>query len=252
MGFDLSGKTAAVAGGASGLGRSIALGLAEAGASVAILDRQAEQAGVVAGEIDPHGQRSFAIPVDVTSLDSVEAAIAEVIDRLGSIDIFVNSAGISHNDAATEIPLETWQRVLGVNLTGTMITCQVVGRHMVKQGRGSIINLASIMSFVTVPMKVAYNASKGGVAQLTKTLAVEWAPAGVRVNALAPSPFESPMFDYASAANPELLNWMRGRSAMGRPGRPEEIVGPAIFLASDASSMVTGHILPVDGGYLAR
>ena len=251
-GFDLDGKVAAVVGGGSGLGRSIAGGLAEAGARIAILDLVLDNAHEVTAELRARGSEAEAFAVDVTSIPSVDASVAQVLGAFGTVDILINSAGISHNDAATAISSETWDRVIGVNLTGTFVSCQAFGRQMVEQGSGSIVNIASIMSFVTVPDKVAYNASKGGVAQITKTLAVEWAMKGVRVNALAPAPFETPMLDYAQGKNPDLFKWMWSRSAFGRPGRPDEIVGPAIFLASEASSFITGHVLPVDGGFLAR
>lgn len=251
--FGLTDRSAVVTGGASGLGRSIARGLACAGASITIWDFDSDRAGDAADEIAAEtGRPCHAERVDVTDESQVAAALSSTIERSGGVDILVNSAGISHNDFATEIPLEVWERVLRVNLTGTLLCCKAVGGHMVDRGHGSIVNIASIMAFVSVAQKVAYNASKGGVGQLTKTLAVEWAASNVRVNALAPSPFESPMLDYAMGANPELFEFMWTVSPYGRPGRAEEIMGPAVFLASDASSMVTGHLLAVDGGYLAH
>lgn len=251
--FGLHDRSAVVTGGASGLGRAIAEGLAEAGAGVTIWDFDDERGQEAAAGIDlAFGAECLAVPVDVTDESAVNNALAATLDRTGSIEILVNSAGVSHNDLATEIPVDVWEHVLAVNLTGTLLCCKAVGAHMVERQRGSIVNIASIMAVVSVAQKVAYNASKGGVAQLTKTLAVEWAESNVRVNALAPSPFESPMLDYAMGANPELFEFMWTVSPFGRPGRAEEIMGPAIFLASDASSMVTGHVLAVDGGYLAH
>lgn len=251
--FGLSGRSAVVTGGASGLGKAIARALALAGADVALWDLGADAAAASAAEIEAEsGRRCMALALDVSEEAPVNAALKETLGEFEGIDILVNSAGVSHNDRADEIPVDTWERVLRINLTGTLVPCKVVGGHMVERQRGSIINMASIMGFVAVGHKVAYCASKGGVIQLTKTLAVEWAESNVRANALAPAPFESPMLDYAAGTNPELFEFMWTISPYGRPGRTEEIMGPAVFLASDASSMVTGHVLAVDGGYLAH
>jgi len=251
--FGLEGRTAVVTGGGSGLGRSIAIALADAGANVCVWDLDGSHAAGTQALIEESaGRPAHGLVVDVTNEGSVAAGLESTLARWPAVDILVNSAGISHNDAATDISSETWQRVIDINLTGSMLCCQIVGRHMVERKSGSIINMASIMAIVAVSNKVAYNASKGAVAQMTKSLAVEWAEHNVRVNALAPAPFESPMFEYATSANPDLFKFMWTVSPFGRPGRPEEIMGPAVFLASDASSMVTGHVLAVDGGYLAH
>lgn len=251
--FGLEGRTAVVTGGARGLGKAMATALALAGAELSIWDLNGEEAAYTSRAISAEsGKSCTSVQVDVRDEASVRSALAQTLDEKGRVHILVNSAGISHNDDAADIPLETWQRVLDINLTGTLLCCREVGAHMKDNGGGSIVNMASIMAVVSIGQKIAYSASKGGVGQLTKTLAVEWAKSNVRVNALAPSPFESPMLDYAMDANPELFELMWSISPFGRPGRTEEIMGPAVFLASDASSMVTGHILAVDGGYLAR
>lgn len=251
--FGLENRIGVVTGGASGLGRAITHSLAMAGADTVIWDLDLAAAEKAAASVrSESGRECHVFEVDVTDEAQIQRALAATIERSGGVDILVNSAGISHNDRADQIPQETWERVLNINLTGTLLCCKAVGEHMIKRQSGSIINMASIMAIVSVANKVAYNASKGGVGQLTKTLAVEWAKFNVRVNALAPSPFEGPLLNKTMEVNPDLFEFMWTISPVGRPGRIDEIKGPAVFLASDASSMVTGHLLAVDGGYLAH
>jgi NAD(P)-dependent dehydrogenase (short-subunit alcohol dehydrogenase family) len=248
--FRLDGQTAVVVGGAGGLGAAMARGLAEAGAAVAVADANAGQAKAVAEAIAGARGRALAVAVDVADRPSVERMAAEVEARLGPIDVLVNSAGITHRGPADLFPEAEWHRVLGVNLTGVFWACQIVGRRMLARRRGSIINIASIAGQIGLAGTVAYAASKGGVVMLTRALAVEWAPAGVRVNAIAPSWFESQIGDLIHREPGYAERAMR-RVPVGRMGKPDELVGAALYLASPASSMVTGHVLAVDGGTLA-
>ncbi len=248
--FDLSGSCAVVIGGTSGLGREIALGLAKAGADVVSSSRRSEQVDELAAAIEAEGRRTLRLTSDVLRRDTLEALHASVMKEFGSIDILVNSAGITARLPTVNCPEETWQRIFDTNLTGTLRGCQIFGRTMLSQGRGSIINIASLSSFVAFHEVAAYGASKAAVAALTRSLAVEFAPRNVRVNAIAPGIFPT-------ALNQELLfTTARGReellrTPMARFGRLEEVAGAAVFLASRAASFVTGEILTVDGGYLA-
>jgi len=248
--FRLEGQTAVVVGGAGGLGAAMARGLAEAGAAVAVADANAGQAKAVADAIAGARGRAVAVGVDVADRPSVERMAAEVEDRLGPLDVLVNSAGITHRGPADLFPEAEWHRVLGVNLTGVFWACQIVGRRMLARRRGSIINIASIAGQIGLAGTVAYAASKGGVVMLTRALAVEWASAGVRVNAIAPSWFESQIGDLIHREPGYAERAMR-RVPVGRMGKPDELIGAALYLASPASSMVTGHVLAVDGGTLA-
>jgi NAD(P)-dependent dehydrogenase (short-subunit alcohol dehydrogenase family) len=250
--FDLHGQVALVTGGAGGLGRPIALALAAAGATVAVADIRAEQADEVVGELQRQGGQSLALALDVTDATSVQAVVDRLLADYGRIDILVNCHGLTRRMAAVDFPEEDWDRILAVNLKGVFLCCQRVGRVMVQQGRGSIINLASIGGLVGLPMSVAYCASKGGVVQLTRTLGVEWAPLGVRVNAIAPSSFNTSMVQQVLAAEPVYRERVVSRIPLGRIAEPDEIVGTVLYLASAASAMVTGAILPVDGGYTAQ
>jgi NAD(P)-dependent dehydrogenase (short-subunit alcohol dehydrogenase family) len=250
--FSLAGRVAVVTGAASGLGRAIAAGFAGAGAFVVAVDLPGAGLDDAVEEIG--GRAVRAVTADVTSRDDVEAVVDEALRAVsgGRIDVLVNSAGIGARGAAAEYESSLWERVLAVNLTGTFNCCQAVGRHMLEAGGGSIVNIASIGGLVGYAGSVGYQASKGGVVQLTKTLAVEWAERGVRVNAIAPCTFETPVVARQRAAEPDLYPGMLARIPIGRFGEPDEIVGPALFLATDAASMVTGHILTVDGGYTAQ
>ena len=237
-------------GGTTGLGREIALGLARAGANVVATSRRREQVDEVAAAIEAEGVRTLRVSSDVSQREALDALHAAVLAEFGSVEILVNAAGITSRVATIDCPEETWQRIFDTNLTGTLRACQVFGKTMLDKGRGSIINIASLASFVAFHEVAAYGASKAGVAALTKSLAIEFAPKNVRVNAIAPGIFPTDL-------NRELLfSTARGkeelmRTPMGRFGKLEEIAGAAVFLASDAASFVTGEILTVDGGYLA-
>jgi NAD(P)-dependent dehydrogenase (short-subunit alcohol dehydrogenase family) len=248
--FDLSGQCAVVVGGTSGLGREIALGLTRAGADVVASSRRREQIEEVAAAIEEAGRRTLRQSSDVGRRETLEALHASVVREFGGVDILVNAAGVTARVPTIDCPEETWQRIFDTNLTGTLRACQIFGRTMLEQGRGSIINIASLSSFVAFHEVAAYGASKAGVAALTRSLAVEFAPRNVRVNAIAPGIFPT-------ALNRELLfTTARGkeeilRTPMGRFGRLEEVAGAAVYLASGAASFVTGEILTVDGGYMA-
>lgn len=249
-GLDLTGKIAVVVGGTSGIGRAIAHGLAEAGAGVIPTSRRAEQVEAVAGEIERRGGRSLRITSDVSDRSSLERVLQASLHAFGKVDILVNSAGRTKRAPTLDFSEEDWTSILDTNLTGTLRACQVFGRHMMERRYGRIINIASLSTFVALYETTAYSASKAAVGSLTKSLAIEWAPYGVCVNAIAPGVFRT-------ALNQKLLDESgRGqeflvRTPMKRFGKVEELAGAAIFLASDAASFVTGEILAVDGGLLA-
>ncbi len=249
-GLDLTSKNAVVIGGTSGIGLTLALGLAEAGANVAATGRRADLVKAASEKIRALGRKSLDIATDVTDRANLEKLLAAAEAEFGHVDILVNSAGITRRTPTLKVSDSEWDSILETNLSGTLRACQIFGRPMVERKQGRIINIASVASGRGFFEVAAYAASKAGVASLTKTLAVEWAKHGVCVNAIAPGVFRTDL-------NKALLDGTaRGeeflvRTPMRRFGKVEELVGAAVFLASDAASFVTGHILVVDGGFLA-
>jgi NAD(P)-dependent dehydrogenase (short-subunit alcohol dehydrogenase family) len=250
--FDLTGRRAIVTGAGRGLGRAIAVGLAQFGADVAIVSRTRAQLEESAAEMARSGREVLVLPADVSKKSDVERVVRQVAEKWGRLDILVNNAGVDAAQPSLDYKEEDWDFVLDVNLKGYFLFAQAAGRVMIDQRRGSIVNNSSICGDVAIKNILAYNVSKGGVNMLTRTLAVEWAPYNIRVNAIAPAYMEAFMPGAKSEHDETKEQSIRELTPLGRRGKPEELVGPVVFLASDASSYVTGEVLMVDGGWTAR
>jgi NAD(P)-dependent dehydrogenase (short-subunit alcohol dehydrogenase family) len=247
--FDLSGKTAIVTGGGAGIGRQMAQGLAEAGANLVLCARKAERCEQAASELEQLGVRAIGLGCDVRDPEQVQAVVAKAVEELGGVDILVNNAGTVWGATPEEMPLEGWQKVIDVNLTGVFLFSQAAGRVMIERGGGVIVNIASVAGLQGGPPDVmntvVYNASKGGVIAFTRDLACKWAQHGIRVNSIAPGWFPSDMSSYVLERHEERL---KQHIPLGRFGGAHDLEGVVVFLASDASAYVTGHTLVVDGG----
>ncbi len=248
--FDLTGQVALVTGASRGFGRSIVGALAEAGADLVLTSRRLLDVEAVAADLAPTGRKVLPLQADVTRVEDVEEAVRRAVATLGSIDILINNAGINIRKPALDLTESDWDQTLDTNLKGCFRVAKAVGRHMVARQKGCIVNIASMLASVTLPERAAYAASKGGLVQMTRTLAVEWAPYNVRVNAICPGPFLTDL-NKVILNDPEKVKFFMDRMPMQRFGRPEELHGAVILLASEASSFITGTTLYIDGGWTA-
>ena len=247
--FRLDGKVAFVTGASRGLGEAMALGLAAAGADLALAGRHPETLAPVAQQVEALGRRARVVPLDVANQNEHAPATARIIAELGRIDILVNNAGMNVRKESEDYLPEDWDRVLNTNLTGTFFLTQEVGRHMIARGSGKILNISSMTAFLGLPTISAYTASKAALQQLTKLLAVEWADHNIQVNAIAPGWIHTEMTSALKGTG--RYDWVVGRTPAGRFGEPGELAGAAVFLCSPAADFVTGQVIAVDGGILA-
>ena len=248
--FDLSGKTAVVVGGTTGIGHSLSMGLADAGADVVATSRRGEEVEKTATEIEQKGRRTLSIASDVKDRASLVALRDAVLVEFGKVDILINCAGTTKRGPTLDYSEADWDHILETNLTGTLRGCQIFGEPMLAASYGRIINIASLSTFVALYEVAAYAASKAAVGSLTQSLAVEWSKHGVLVNAIAPGVFRTALNSQLLDSTPRGQEFLT-RTPMGRFGNTDELIGAAIYLASDAASFVTGQILAVDGGFLA-
>jgi len=246
--FDLSGKVALVTGAGRGLGAQIALALGAYGADVIVADRTLAETEQTREAVKALGRRSYSGQADLTSVPAIQAMVAKAVEEFGRIDILVNNAGVNITQWAVDVTEQAWDTVLAVNLKGVFFCSQAVGKVMIRQKSGKIINVSSQAGTVAIPQRAAYCSSKGGINQLTRLLALEWAPHHINVNAVAPTfletPLTKPMFQ-----NEEFHRYVLGNIPLGRIGKPSDVTGAVVYLASSAADLVTGHVLHVDGGW---
>jgi len=249
--FHLGGKVSIVTGAGRGIGRSIAVGLAIAGSDVVLTSRTVSELNDVASEIEKIGRKALIVPADVLKSEEIQHVVDKTKNEFGKIDILINNAGMTVKKPAEDYELDDWNNVIGVNLTGVFLFAQYAGRQMIQQGYGNIINISSVGGETALTESIAYCASKGGVNMVTKVLSVEWAKHHIRVNGIAPAYIETPLVKNIKETKPEFADRVKQRTPLGRLGHPDEITGAAIFLASEASSYITGETLLVDGGWRA-
>jgi len=245
MSNEFKDRVAIITGGARGIGRACAEAFLREGASVVLADKDAEGAAAAAAELGPN---ALAVQTDVTDITAIKRMVETATERLGRIDFLVNSAGNAHQTPSLELTEETWDAILGVNLKGTFFCCQACAPHIAKN-KGSIVNISSFLAGVGMPQRAAYSASKGGIISLTRVLAAEWAPMGIRVNAVAPGFTYTEISEKAIAAGRLDPKWVEGRSPMSRWGKPEEIAEAVLFLAGNRASFINGETIFADGGW---
>lgn len=249
--FKLTNKVAIVTGGMRGLGYAIAINLAKFGANIVIADIEVKDSEKIKKEFTNLDKKVFFIKVDVSDSKDVKHMVEDTLNKFGKIDILVNNAGITKRGPALNMNEKDWDRVIAVNLKGVFLCSQAAGKEMIKQKEGKIINIASMLGQIGISNTLSYCASKGGVVQITKALAIEWAKYNINVNAIAPTVFETPLTKPILEQDKEFYNYTIERIPLGRFGKPNDLAGAVVFLASDASDFVTGHILNIDGGWLA-
>ncbi|WP_080848761.1 SDR family NAD(P)-dependent oxidoreductase [Cytobacillus gottheilii] len=246
--FGLDGKVAIVTGASKGIGKEVAIALAKAGAHVALIARNEHELNEVAKEINQTGKKALSVPMDLLDVDGMAGKVEEIYNYFGRIDILVNNAGINIPKSAMEVTEEDWDKVLDINLKSVFFLCKNVAKYMIPSREGKIINMSSQMAFVGYYKRTAYSSSKGGLLQLTRSLAIDWSKYNIKVNSIAPTfietPMTKPMFE-DKAFLEDVLN----RIPLGRLGKTEDLFGAIIYLSSSASDMVTGHTIMVDGGW---
>jgi NAD(P)-dependent dehydrogenase (short-subunit alcohol dehydrogenase family) len=250
--FDIRGKTALVTGAGRGIGRVVALGLAEAGADIGLIARTSEELKTAAEQIRLLERRAEFRPVDITRVEEIPEVVEDLVEALGGIDILVNNAGVNIPQSAIDVTPVAWDQVMTINLKSSFFMAQAVGKIMIRQGRGGrIVNITSQTGTVALIKRAAYCASKAGLNLITRVLALEWAPFGILVNAVAPTFIETEL-SAGFLADPEFRDYALSKNLLKRFGSPEDVVGAVIYLSSPASSLVTGHILMVDAGWTAH